>query len=78
MTTTDKIRLAVRIDGNNPLHHLWDNNGTWWCHLTVHCPGNVARRVRRSLRTGDPAVARQRRDHLFAKLGQEPQTTQQG
>ena len=65
MNTT---QLAVRIDGTNPLHHLWDNNGTWWCHLTVHGADNTARRLRVSLRTSDPGEACKRRDRLFAKL----------
>ena len=68
MRMTNTPKLAVRIDGSNPLHHLWDNNGTWWCHLTVHRPDHTARRVRVSLKTGDPAVAQRRRDRLFASL----------
>ena len=64
----NKIRLAVRIDGTNPLHHLWNNNGTWWCHFTVHRPCHTKRRVRLSLKTGDPAEACRRRDLLFSRL----------
>ena len=61
-------RLAVRIDDTNPFHHLWNNNGTWWCHLTVHRPDHSSKRVRISLKTSDPAVAQGRRDRLFARL----------
>ena len=63
-------KLAVRIDGENPLHHLWDNNGTWWCHFTVHEPGHSSRRIRVSLKTGDIELACRRRDKVFARLGE--------
>ena len=70
---TDNItKLAVRIDGSNPLHHLWDNNGTRWCHLTVHRADHTAKRVRVSLKTGDSEVAQMRRDQLFASLTPSP------
>ena len=79
MTTTDTTidrpaapahvaKLSVRVDGANPLHHLWDNNGTWWCHFTVHLPGHVSRRVRASLKTADRDPACRRRDRIFAEL----------
>ena len=60
--------LAIRTDPSNPDHHMWLNNGTWWCHFTMHLPGNRARRVRRSLGTRDHALARSRRDRLFRRL----------
>ena len=41
-----EAEFAVRYRGNNPLHHLWNNNGTWWCHLTIHLPGFTKERVR--------------------------------
>ena len=28
--------LAIRLDPANPDHHLWNNNGTWWCHFTIY------------------------------------------
>ncbi len=61
-------RLAVRIDTDNPLHHLWNNNGTWWCHLTLHFPDGTAGRKRFSLRTDDVAKAQRRRDAILAGL----------
>ena len=68
--TTNKhsIQLAVRIDDTNPLHHLWNNNGTWWCHFTLHNDSFQKQRVRMSLRTNDPAKAVRKRDLLFARL----------
>jgi hypothetical protein len=55
-------RLSIRVDGDNRLHHLWNNNGTWWLHYTEHLPDFTKRRVRRSLRTHDLELAIQRRD----------------
>jgi hypothetical protein len=62
--------LSARINDSNPLHHLWNNNGTWWIHYTVNFDCRT-RRVRRSLRTGDLAVAIVRRDELLARLQSE-------
>ena len=67
-TKTRPTQLAIRIDGSNPYHHLWNNNGTWWCHLTVHGEDNTAKRLRVSLRTSDREHARKRRDLLISKL----------
>ncbi len=68
-TTTQKnLELSVRIDAGNPLHHLWNNNGTWWCHFTLHNDSYQKQRVRMSLRTNDPAKAIRKRDLLFARL----------
>ena len=58
--------LAIRIRPANPNHHLWNNNGTWWCHYTLHLPDFTKRRVRSSLATPDPRQARARRDTLLA------------
>jgi hypothetical protein len=63
------IRLSLRIDARNPDHHLWNNNGTWWCHFTLHTRHGTKHRVRRSLRTHDVALARTRRDALLLRLG---------
>ena len=29
-------KLSVRNNPANPNHHLWNNHGKWWCHLTLH------------------------------------------
>jgi hypothetical protein len=52
----------------NPDHHMWNNNGTWWCHFTVHRDDYTAERVRVSLRTRNRQVARRRRDLLIAAV----------
>jgi hypothetical protein len=61
--------LSLRVSPSNPNHHLWDNNGTWFVHYTVHCPDFTCNRVRRSLGTKSVEVARTRRDHLFSTFG---------
>jgi hypothetical protein len=58
--------LALRVNRANPDHHLWNNNGTWWCHFTVHLPDFTKRRIRRSLRTPDLGTARRNRDSLLS------------
>lgn len=62
--------LSARVDDGNSLHHLWNNNGSWWVHYTLHF-ANRARRIRRSLKTSDAQVAIERRDALFEKLRTE-------
>jgi hypothetical protein len=59
--------LSVRIDTQNPRHHLWCNHGSWWVHYTLHF-ANRKRRIRRSLNTSDARVAIARRDELFARI----------
>ena len=56
--------LAIRLT-DNPDHHLWNNNGTYWCHYTEHLADYTKRRVRRSLHTKDLAIARVLRDTLL-------------
>lgn len=62
----DSATLAVRFLADNPNHHLWNNNGTWWCHYTMHMPDSTKWRVRTSLATHDLAEARRLRDALLA------------
>jgi len=58
--------LSIRTS-DNPFHHLWNNNGTWWCHYTAHLPDHTKRRVRRSLHTADSSVARVLRDSILSE-----------
>jgi hypothetical protein len=61
--------LSLRIDPKNPDHHLWNNNGTWWLHLSLReQPWLKARRLRQSLATACRRTARQRRDAIIAQL----------
>lgn len=63
---TTAPRLAIRVQAENRLHHLWDNNGTWWIHYTIHPDAYTKQRVRRSLGTRDLTVALLRRDAILA------------
>ena len=47
----NQARLAVRVNPQNPDHHLWNNHGIWWCHFTLHSPQFAKQRLRRSLGT---------------------------
>jgi|GEM_PF-3187673 hypothetical protein len=58
--------LAVRIDDNNPDHHIYNNNGTLWIHFTVYPSAITKQRIRKSLKTKNVKVARRLRDQLFA------------
>ena len=57
-------RVKANID-LNPDHNIWNNNGTWWLHATVHHPDYTKERVRVSLGTKDRDEARQRRDFIL-------------
>lgn len=62
------MQLSVRIDAANPMHHLWNNNGTWWCHFTLHDDSYQKQRIRISLKTSNPTKAIRKRDLLFTRL----------
>jgi len=49
----------------NPNHHIWNNNGTWWAHYTVHNDDYTKERVRVSLGTDDVQIARALRDFIL-------------
>jgi hypothetical protein len=67
-----KETLSIRIDPDNPNHHLWKNGERWWIHYTVLTDGGRQHRVRYSLRTPDVEVARVLRDAVFAAWTDEP------
>jgi hypothetical protein len=60
-------RTSVRVRESNPNHHLWNNNGTWYVHYTVHPTPLTKSRVRMSLETKSLEEARQRRDEILAR-----------
>lgn len=60
-------RLSLRVNPENPDHHIWNNNGTWFVHYTVHRPDFTKERVRQSLETRDRQTARRKRDRLLLK-----------
>ena len=59
------LSLSIRTDDTNPNHHLWNNNGTWYIHYTVHPDALTSERIRRSLGTRDLGLARRRRDQIL-------------
>jgi hypothetical protein len=61
-------KLSIRVSEDNRLHHLWNNNGTWWLHYTEHLADFTKRRVRRSLRTHDLELAIRRRDEALSPV----------
>lgn len=68
MTIRKNKHASIRIWANNPDHHLYNNNGTWWLHYTAYPTATTTQRVRRSLATSDRAIARERRDAYLAHL----------
>jgi len=62
--------LSLRLNPDNPRHHLWCNNGTWWVCYTLHW-GFRKRRIRRSLGTPSLEVALERRDALLRRIADE-------
>jgi spore coat polysaccharide biosynthesis protein SpsF (cytidylyltransferase family) len=55
----------VKNKNHNPDHNIWNNNGTYWCHYTVHDPDYTKKRVRVSLGTKDVEIARALRDFVM-------------
>ena len=65
----NEIKAVARAQVGNANHHLWNNNGTWWCHLTLHLSDYTKRRLRLSLGTHSLTDARCLRDSLLALFG---------
>ena len=60
--------LANRRTKSNPNHHLWNNNGTWWLHFTLHSNTGTRKRHRFSLKTPDLESARRKRDRILTAI----------
>jgi hypothetical protein len=60
--------LATRRTDTNPNHHLWNNNGTWWLHFTLHSDTGTKKRHRISLKTPNPESARRKRDRILTAI----------
>ena len=58
--------LAVRILPWHRNHHLWNNNGTWFVHYTLHLADYSKRRIRESLGTKSLTQARRFRNRILA------------
>ena len=68
MTDKKNVTLAIRTDVDNPNHHLWNNNGTWFVHYTVYPTPITKQRIRKSLKTKCITEARKKRDILFKQM----------
>ena len=62
------MKPSIKINQNNPNHHLWNNNGVWFMHYTVFPTPLTKDRVRRSLGTRNLEEARRLRDTILAQL----------
>ena len=58
--------LSIRLNSDNPNHHLWNNHGTWWLHYTLHLPDHTKKRIRKSLHTQNLNEAQRLRDKFLA------------
>jgi hypothetical protein len=67
-TIMNSSKIVVRINAANPNHHLYNNNGTWWCHYTEHRPDFTKHRIRMSLQTPSLPTARVKRDRWFSEI----------
>jgi hypothetical protein len=59
-------QLSLRTNPENPNHHLWNNNGTWFIHYVVHPTPITKERIRKSLGTKSLAEARSKRDAILS------------
>ena len=57
--------LSVRVRGNNPNHHLFNNHGTWWCHFWAVADGVRQQRFRVNLKTSSRTKARSQRNRIL-------------
>jgi len=64
----EPLHLAIRRTPENPDHHLWNNNGTWWLHFTLRSATGTVKRTRLSLKTRDIEAARRKRDRILAAI----------
>jgi len=65
MNQTARPIVSRRQKAVGPDHHLWNNNGTWWLHCTIHLPDFTKCRLRRNLRTSDLQTAQHLRDRIL-------------
>ena len=64
--------LKTRNTNANPNHHIWNNNGTWYCNFRVYDTDGETKQIRTSLNTQSEEEARILRDEKMADYS-EPQ-----
>ena len=57
--------LKMRAVEKNPNHHIWNNNGTWYCDFTLVTDSGEKNRVRNPLYTDNVEDARRCRDKMI-------------
>lgn len=57
--------LKMRAVHKNPNHHIWNNNGTWYCDFMLVTDSGERNRVRNPLHTDNVEDARRRRDEMI-------------
>ena len=60
LCSTGRVKTNTNLNRN-----IWNNNGTWWAHYTVHNDDYTKQRVRVSLGTDDVEIARALRDFIM-------------
>jgi hypothetical protein len=68
MPSKHHLHLVTRRTDTNLNHHLWNNNGTWWLHFTLHSATGTRKRHRISLKTPNPESARRKRDRILGAI----------
>ena len=58
-------RLKMRAMEKNPNHHIWNNNGTWFCKFVLILANGERSKISNSLDTKDVELARHKRDVLI-------------
>lgn len=71
-TAEEVYGYGIRINHDNPDHHVWNNNGTLWLNYVVYPTRATAERRRVSLKTKLLTEARIRRDQIFAWFASRP------
>lgn len=56
-------------------HHIWNNNGTYFIHVTLLWNGQKKMRLRKSLQTKDVVEARRRRDGVLRMMQRSTEMT---
>lgn len=64
-------KLSIRVSEDNRLHHLWNNNGTWWAWASLRTSEGRKFRHRFSLKTSDLEAARRKRDRILNAIAQK-------
>lgn len=71
---TKKAGLLMRSVEGNANHHIWNNNGVWFCNFKVKTATGESKRIRESLHTNHVEEARIRRDDMIRSYNESIET----